>query len=92
MNTLLDIKRANAIVRRERKGNIAALAAELNEARLLLSEIPQDNSFTSTQETIAVRNVIRELNALIESEQKAIDKLTDATPEMIELATPISLR
>lgn len=92
MTTLLDIRRANAIVRRERRANIAVLTAELIDAQLLLSEIPHDESYTANQEIIAVRSMIHELNELIESERKAIDELTDATPEQITLATPLSLR
>ncbi|MCD8387009.1 MAG: hypothetical protein LUD17_08995 [Bacteroidales bacterium] len=74
METLLDKYKKYAAECDERKANIEALSASLDEANLLLAVMPDSNlTFEQIQELRCVADRIKFLRALIADEQKAIE-------------------
>lgn len=76
--TKFDILQQNAATRAKREKNIQILTAHLKDAHDLLSVIPRNNDFETMQERAAVQQRIKNLNALIEDEKRAIEVLYGA--------------
>lgn len=55
-----------------REANIAELRSQLVEAKAIANVLPQDMSYDSRSERIAVQEEIRKLNEMIADERKAI--------------------
>ena len=85
MKTRYDILKENAEIRQARQKNIAELQPMLDEARALYEIIPdRHDDLEIIREREVVFRRIKELSALIEDEQKAIEELDGAPGTDIE--------
>lgn len=81
--TKFDILQQNAAIQAKREKNILILTAQLKEAHDLLAVIPRNSDLETTRERAAVQQRIKNLNALIEDEKRAIETLYDADDDDI---------
>ena len=85
MKTRYDILKENAEIRKSRQKNIEELQPMLDEARALYAVIPdRHDDLEIIREREVVHRRIKELSALIEDEQKAIEELDGAPGTDIE--------
>lgn len=85
MKTRYDILKENTEIRQARQKNIAELQPMLDEARALYAVIPdRRDDLEIIREREVVFRRIKELSALIEDEQKAIEELDGAPGTDIE--------
>lgn len=83
MVTRFDIEQENKKIRAMREANIKKLAEDLQEAQDVYAVMPVGNDWESGQERATVRNHIKHIRELIEDEQKALERISDASDAQV---------